>query len=294
MGLPVDGIDEDARVDLDPTNPKQVEEMRTRLDELGGPPGMRPSMKTLRARQKRQGALGAHVPQEERPNVNDSKPAYTRAQANAQLHLVEELVLRGVRSTRTIQDVLAKRLGQHVSTHRIRTLVDRVQQQWSFEDSQYRAVAKASAERRILKYIQGLEGKAVGSQAEPGKPALYAHIHKFEELLSKIQGTQEPIQLSINARVTEAMMQVIGVLDEGTMKSLIAEQHALEQAFRSMTPMELSHHDTSQINGTPVSKVVREPAEDNSLLVDESPPPYDDAFTRATQVVQAHRAGKHT
>lgn len=297
---PFDGLDNEAKVTIDLSDPAQVEAMRQRLDQMASPPGFRPSMKTLRTRTKKAGGLGASVPKASRGvEVASNRPAFTRIQADAQMHVVEELALNGVRSVKTIQEVVAKKLGVSLSPARVRTLVERVQQRWSFEDSQYRPIFKASAMRRIEKYIRSLHAKAEGdpSRGVDPNPKLYGNLHKFEELLSKIQGTQEPIQLNMNAHVTEAMMNVIGMLDEGTMRSLITEQHALENAYRGKLPntaMELSYHDTSLINATPALKLeLEEPAEGAGTVVDETPPHFDDAFSRATRLVQAHRQGSN-
>lgn len=195
--------------------------------------------------------------------------------------------MRGIRSTRKLQQAIFQHLGIQISSARVRVLVERIQQRWSFEDTQFRAIAKASAERRIVTYLSDLWRKAQGTQQEAGKPALYSQIHKFEELLSKIQGTQEPVQLSVNAHATEAMMSVIGSMDEGTMKALIEEQWALEQAYKK--GLFLSQHHTACITGEPTVYSPEPRETDDDTLVDDNPNPSDDAFTRATRLVQEHR-----
>lgn len=173
------------------------------------------------------------------------KPAWTVAQARQQQHIVEALMLRGVRSLQTMQDAIEAKLGQRVSVTRLRTLCERIAQRWSFEDRDMRPIAKGAAERRILKYIGALQARA--EDANNPRPALYSQIHRFEELLAKIQGTEEPVQLALNAQVTSAMMDVIGVMDESTMRALVSEQQALEAAFLRKSES-LSQYDTAVIH----------------------------------------------
>jgi ATPase subunit of ABC transporter with duplicated ATPase domains len=219
-------------------------------------------------------------------------------QADAQMRLVEMLVLLGTRSVRAIQDAVAQRLQHRVSAARIRTLIERVQQRWAHEDAQFRAVSKASAERRIIDYIKTLRTQAAGNPSatppEPPKPSLYNIVHRMEDLLSKIQGTQEPIQVSVNAHVTEAMMQTIGIMDESTMRAIVAEQRSLEAFAHKRLPggtHALSEHDTPVINGRPL---YRDPLgnvqEEVSSHVIERVAEHDDVLERASRLVKQQQA----
>jgi hypothetical protein len=117
-----------------------------------------------------------------------------------------------------------------ISIQRVIRLKERVFTTWAMEDVSSRDRRRSAAIRRIYAHLRRASGKGNPGEESYVKPNFSA-LTRFEELLSKIEGTQEPIRQSIELNtvsISQTVMQVIGAMSNEEIAQALAEQQELE------------------------------------------------------------------
>jgi len=146
---------------------------------------------------------------------------YSAEETKQQVQVIESLLLQGTTNQSILADACARVGLRRPKTHRVSDLIKRIHQRWAAEDAAHSGAAKATAIRRLHRWIGVARGKGAKGSADYS-PANLPAIARFEELLSKIQGTQEPIRISVDLQVTEAVVAVIGTMSVGEMNAALA------------------------------------------------------------------------
>jgi hypothetical protein len=137
------------------------------------------------------------------------------------MHFIEQLYLRGT-SLRGMVALAKSELG--VGPKRVNVILQRIKDAWRTEDDENRKSAKSSTIRRIQRYIQDAQGRR--DPADPKKwlekPNFQA-LARFEALLADIQGTREPINIDINVRIQETVLNVIADLSPEELTEIVNE-----------------------------------------------------------------------
>lgn len=196
-----------------------------------------PSTRALKAKTKK-------PPLPSEPAKFDSRPGrriWTPRQTAEQMAWVEAMLIEGA-SHHQIAKQARDAIG--VGETRVATLISRVLDRWDVETSKDdgRRHAKQAQIARIHRYIQWAKGRR-----DPNNPNLWiekpnhAALAKWEELLSKVQGTQAPIEIDLNIQHTEVMVQVFARYSLDQLTSLHEEaerKHRLAEAYLAEHPEE--------------------------------------------------------
>lgn len=102
-----------------------------------------------------------------------------------------------------------------LNENQVRYLVKEVYVTWSAEDAENRPHDKAAAVRRIKGHIR-----------DARKGEKWTAVAMFEKTLALIEGTCEPIEVrhSGSIRVQEAILAVVGEMDEVSLRRLVDEE----------------------------------------------------------------------
>jgi hypothetical protein len=94
----------------------------------------------------------------------------------------------------------------------VRSMMRDVYSQWAEEDKERSPYQKHAAKRRIRKWL-----------GDASKDGSWTAVANLEKVLSSIEGTQEPIEVSTpaNDRLSEAMLAVLGNMDPTKVRKLI-------------------------------------------------------------------------
>jgi hypothetical protein len=142
---------------------------------------------------------------------------------------VQEALQRGIFDLDQVKIWLERKTGEAFTDSRVQELVRRVYDRWAEQDQLHRPSAKSAATRRLHDHIRrasagapklDANGAQVGWLVRPD----YNAVSRLEELLSKIEGTQEPARLDINISQREAIIEVIGSIDREEAEELLLEQ----------------------------------------------------------------------
>lgn len=141
-----------------------------------------------------------------------------------------------------------------VGEARANRLLDLVKQSMIRDDELTRDANRSTAIRRVQSQIQDIAGRLLEKQervvtqgrgkskrqvlVEVERPdADYARLHtvrlQYERLLSDLQGTREPIRISLDVQVTHGIMQVISTMSPEEVAQKLA-QHAEMQRQASL------------------------------------------------------------
>ncbi len=168
---------------------------------------------------------------------------YTPAEARAQEQILEELLLANMTSRPAMINFIADKTGQRIGINRVNVLTQRIFQRWADEDATTRQANKAAAERRLKSY-------ALKAAAEKK----WSAVARFEELLSKVQGTQEPLRVSLDVETTTAIMGVVGTMSADDMNRLLDEDRAqrrLTAAALRLLPAGVLEAEASVVSDQP-------------------------------------------
>lgn len=169
---------------------------------------------------------------------------YTLAETREQEQLVEALLTQGL-SERSVHVRLAREFDQgrvpwKLTGSRVKTLVGRTRDRWRKEDALEMQDRRAEQIRRLHKGLAlALTGQRDAQGAWVHRPSL-GNYARIEELLARVQGTLEPIQVNVDVRYTEAMIQVIGSMGGDELSDLLAQAQETEQLaarYREEHPM---------------------------------------------------------
>ncbi len=155
----------------------------------------------------------------------DSAPVTTEA-ARERREAMSQALARGVSPDRIIQ-TFSKKYG--MGTAGVRTLMKEVRAMWDEEDAETMRYAKAAARRRILPVI----AKATAEKR-------YAAVANLEKVLADVEGTalpEEEINQGVDARLTDAVIAVLGSEDEKTVRLMIEKERMY---------VEISTHDGTE------------------------------------------------
>lgn len=94
-----------------------------------------------------------------------------------------------------------------------------VQRMWDHEDATRGEMAKSASIRRHHDHIQ-----------KASKKGAYTAVAMLESNLSKIEGTNEPLRIEVNdgARMTDAVLRVLGDVDPAKLRALVDKQRIIE------------------------------------------------------------------
>ncbi|TXH13724.1 MAG: hypothetical protein E6R03_10850 [Hyphomicrobiaceae bacterium] len=149
------------------------------------------------------------------------------------MDFVERCIVKGI-STTNIKRMIKAEYG--VSAKVTEDLIALVSDRWAGEETIRRPLYKQAAIERISEVLN--EAYSSGDH----RVAL-----QFERLLSDIQGTKAPIEISVNATITTALMNVVNDLDQDSITAIIEEQTRIRKALDSEKP--------NMLNVIPLAKV---------------------------------------
>lgn len=155
----------------------------------------------------------------------DRRRVWTQAETREHVAFLEQLYVRGT-SLRQMELAARQRFG--LRPGRVTSLLDRIRETWRKEDEANRASNRAAAVRRVTRYIRDAEGRKNQDGSWIEKPN-YAALARFEELLSDLQGTREPVKVDLNVRVQETVLNVIAGLSPEELGELVAEYEDTER-----------------------------------------------------------------
>lgn len=111
-------------------------------------------------------------------------------------------------------------------------LIAEVRQIWDAEDNERQQWAKSAAVRRHREHIRKASAKGA-----------YTAVAMLETNLSRIEGTNEPIEIHVNddSRVNDAVMKVLGLTDPAKLRTLVAKEREryIETTGTEIVPHEL-------------------------------------------------------
>lgn len=163
---------------------------------------------------------------------------WSRTETEEQLQAVEQL-LRSMVSPRDIEQVLRKKFGP---VGRIRTmrLIARTYERWREDDKNAVPHQKAAQSRRIAQYLQQARGVFENGRWTV-KPDWKA-VAMFENILADVQGTRAPIEVNVDARVSQSLQAIIASMTPEQMAERLAvvrqRRELAEQARRPPEPPE--------------------------------------------------------
>ncbi len=142
---------------------------------------------------------------------------FLTSQSNADIDsLVEALLIKGKSKTNIVAECKAK-FG--IGNNAVTTSMRRIAERWAKEEEERRPLWKMAQVSRLNDHI-----------AEAKEKGKWDAVGRFENLLSEITGTKEPIKVQVSHQITVAMMSVIGSLSEQEIVNIIEEQRQLEKA----------------------------------------------------------------
>jgi len=186
-------------------------------------------------------ALRERLSKGERLLVNH---VYTAEEVRRQIDFVEGLMTLGASTSAVIAQATKPAGGPGtgglgISKHRTKLLVQRVQARWEEEDRERSTSRRTEAARRILRQIQNCQGRR-----DPRNPNVWIEkpnhtaIVRYEELLSKLQGTQAPIEIDLNVQHSETLIATFARYSVEHLQAL----HAKAQAKKRLAAAYLEEH----------------------------------------------------
>lgn len=173
----------------------------------------------------------ANVPSEQKKefgpghNLGRVMPRYSRVETEQHLLAIEQGSLAGMTEGQLSAQMHAK-FG--IGRERVRRLYARLQERWQSEDSSQRRGWRAKAMRRIERAVNLAENGIRKQKRDKrgslilgpdGSPLLYWDVKpnlsaamRGHELLSRIQGTQAPIEVNVNVLTSDALLGIIANL----------------------------------------------------------------------------------
>lgn len=144
-------------------------------------------------------------------------PKVSREQKRERLEAIEQLMIRGIGMT-SIEKTCRTQFG--MSKALVTKYAAEIRDRWADEERASRPSNKATAQRRIYRHIE----KARSAEN-------WAAVAALERLLSDIQGTKEATEVHVNvdARVTEATLNVVANLTPEERARIVAEQRRLRE-----------------------------------------------------------------
>lgn len=159
---------------------------------------------------------------------------FTRFQVDNQMRAVEQL-LTSLASPSQIETIC--RQEHRIGKRRVQTLIKRVFARWNEEDAQNRPAWKSAAMRRLNRWIIAASGRQDTSGNWIAKPD-FPTLARMETLLADIQGTREPVKISVDVRVSAACMSVIAGLSAEQVDKYLDEYKQnvrLAEAYKNQT-----------------------------------------------------------
>lgn len=152
-----------------------------------------------------------------------------------------EAMLRSFRSGKSIEQQLIQPSpkGLGLSRYRVRLLVQRVQARWTEEDKDRRAEDR----RRQIRLIEQSVQQTMGRQ-DPNNPGAWLERPnhsaraRYLELLSRITGTEAPIEIDVNVEHRDVM---VAVFSQYTLEDL-EELHESATRKRQLAERYLAEH----------------------------------------------------
>jgi len=149
-----------------------------------------------------------------------SRPRVSRQQMMVREAFVEQLVMRGA-SSRAIVEAAKSKLG--ITKSQTLLAVTKVKERWRVEYDTDRAYWKLAAIKRIQQSINRLmAGKPASDGLGPPKVE-HALVLKYEQFLSDLQGTKDPIKIDLASSFNEAIVGIVGGMTEEQITQLAAE-----------------------------------------------------------------------
>jgi len=172
----------------------------------------------------------------QRGGVAPTMVKWSAAESHHQSELIEDLMTRmGVFTISKLQGACEQKFGRRPSASRVNKLIKAIQARWATEDAENRPSIKAQSIRRVYDHIRrarGHEGRP--GQGTPGQPGYVAPVSpsapkwsaiaRFEELLADFQGTREPLRVSLEVQMTEALMNVIASMTPEQVHAALEEE----------------------------------------------------------------------
>lgn len=117
-----------------------------------------------------------------------------------------------------------------ISSKRVARLAARVRERWVREDEASGALAvnRAEAIRRVKRMLAIASGKRSADGAWTEKPN-HAAVAKYESLLAQLQGTNAPIKLDLEVRVSASIQGVIANLTAEQVREISERQRELRE-----------------------------------------------------------------
>ena len=137
------------------------------------------------------------------PDGERRRIRYSAAEARRQMEFVEGLLVLGYHTGR-IQVAARTTLG--ISTSRTPIPIKRIHARWDGEAMTRSAHARTAACRRIVQQIQNCQGRR-----DPANPNQWLErpnhlaIVQYEKILSNLQGTNTPVEVSVTVNASEAL-----------------------------------------------------------------------------------------
>lgn len=193
-----------------------------------------------RARTTDDAARQALVPAEVEhvlPDPGSRQRRWTPEETREQMAFVEQVMLERPDLTPRRRAILChQKFG--IGAKRVEGLVSRVRQAWESEDTELRAKKKSEQGRRILRHLSAAKGEKDERGAWKTKPNWPA-VAKFEELYASLYGTRDPIKVSVDVRMSEALIVAIAQMTpEELMEEVEAYNREVElaEAYRREHP----------------------------------------------------------
>lgn len=176
------------------------------------------------------------------PPIQNNRPtprAYTALETREQIRFCESLMIQGARPMEIWRLMRAQ---WPVTQLRVKTLMDRVKQDWlSLQKDEDRMAKREAQIRRIhemRRVASGLRDPRDPTGATWIRPPNHQAVARYEALLMQIEGTSEPIRVDVNVAYTEAMLTVVAQLsgDRGTelLEEAMEQQRLAELAKREL------------------------------------------------------------
>jgi len=173
------------------------------------------------------------------------KVVYSVEEVRRQLDFIEGLMTLGA-STSAILAQASKPVGLAgghgglgITAYRANRVIQRIQARWEEEDRERSKSRRTEASRRILRQIQNCQGRR-----DPHNPTVWIEkpnhvaIVRYEELLSKLQGTQAPIEIDLNVQHSETLVATFARYSVEHLQAL----HAKAQAKKRLAAAYLEEH----------------------------------------------------
>lgn len=164
---------------------------------------------------------------------------YTPAEVAEHIAYVEQLVSTPGMNTNTAVRMTRAKFG--FGHGRYLNLKRRIYTLWETEAAEDATANRALAIRRIMQMLNHARGvqKIVNNQSVWERAPNHQAVARYEDLLTRLQGTNVPIEVNLNHRIGSALVEVIGNLTADQVDAALErtrEDRRLADEYRRMLP----------------------------------------------------------